>query len=112
MRRFFRCTAQYEFIFKKKLAYQKIADTNLCYGEGDKYLKKYLAIHTDAIFQPDKPVAGKIVMEVNEILNLNMRSLHKYDWVRSLNPVTHIHSEYLVFQITEQQADSLRKIYH
>ena len=101
-----------EFIFKKKLAYNKIADTNLCYGEGDKYLKKYLAIHKDAIFQPDRPVAGKIVMEVNEILNLNMRSLHKYDWARSLSPTTHIHSEYLVFQITEQQADSLRKIYH
>jgi hypothetical protein len=100
-----------EFISNKKLAYKKIADTNLCYGEGDKYLKKYLSNHKDAIFQPDKPVAGTVVMEVNEILNFHMRSLHKYDWVRSLDPAAHIHSEYLVFRVTEQQADSLRKIY-
>ena len=100
-----------EFILNKKMAYKKIADTNLCYGEGDKYLKKYLADNRDAIFQPDKPVAGKIVLEVNELLNLNMRSLHKYDWAASLSPVTHIHSEYLVFQITKEQADSLQKVY-
>jgi len=101
-----------EFIINKKMAYKKIADTNLSYGEGDKYLKKYLANHRDAIFQPVRPVAGKIVMEVNEVLDLNMRSLHKYDWAASLSPVAHIHSQYLVFQISGEQADSLQKVYH
>jgi hypothetical protein len=34
-----------EFILEKKLAYKKVADTNLCYGEGEKYLKEYMAKH-------------------------------------------------------------------
>jgi len=101
-----------EFILEKKLAYKKIADTNLCYGEGEKYLKEYMAKHGEAIFQPGAPMPGKIVMEVNEMLNLNIASIHKYDWISSLQPIAHIHSQYLIFEVTAQQADSLQKIYH
>jgi 4-amino-4-deoxy-L-arabinose transferase-like glycosyltransferase len=98
-----------EFITDKKLAYKKIADTNLCYAEGQKFLKAYLATHPDAIYMPDKPVAGKVVFEVNEMLNLNIATVHKYDWARDLVPVDHIHSQYLVFNVTKQMADSLQK---
>jgi hypothetical protein len=100
-----------ELILEKKFAYKKIADTNLCYGEGKKYLAKYLTKHNDAIFEPGKPIAGKIVIEVNQMLNLHMASIHQYDWVSFLRPVTHIHSQYLVYKVTAQQADSLKKIY-
>ena len=58
---------------------------------------------------PDKPVAGKVVLEVNEMLNLNIATVHKYDWARNLIPVDHIHSQYLVFNISTQMADSLQK---
>jgi hypothetical protein len=101
-----------EFIPAKKFAYKKIADTNLCYGEGERYLKEYMANHENAILRPDRPVPGKIVVEVNEMLNLNMPSIHKYAWISSLQPIAHIHSQYLVFEVTQQQADSLQKIYH
>jgi Dolichyl-phosphate-mannose-protein mannosyltransferase len=101
-----------EFILEKRSAYKRIADTNLCYGEGEKYLQEYMAAHRDAILQPNRPIPGKIVMEVNDMLNLNISSIHKYDWISSLQPVAHIHSQYLVFEVTKQQADSLQKIYH
>ena len=96
-----------EFIINKKLAYRKIADTNICYGEGAKYLQQYLAKNPGAIYSPERPTAGKIILEVNEMLNLNMASIHKYDWAKSLQPVDHIHSQYLVFDISQQTADSL-----
>jgi hypothetical protein len=101
-----------EFILNKKLAYKKIADTNLCYGEGNNYLEKYLAQNPDATLLPEKPVAGKIVMEVNEMLNMNIRTVGKYDWVHNLVPVDHIHSQYLIFEVTRSEADSLQKARH
>jgi hypothetical protein len=86
-----------EFILNKKLAYKKIADTNLCYGEGGKYLHAWMEKNKDAVYMPERPTKGKVVMEINEMLNLNIRTMHKYDWVRPLKPVGHIHSQYLIF---------------
>jgi hypothetical protein len=100
-----------EFITNKKMAYKKIADTNLCYGEGTKYLLNYLRENKDAVYLPDKIMPGKIVIEINEMLNLNIATMYKYDWVRSLKPVTHIQSQYMVFDISPAIADSLRKLH-
>ncbi len=98
-----------EFITDKKMAYRKLADTNICYGEGYVYLLQYLRGHKEAVYLPDKIQPGLIVMEVNEMLNLNIATAGKYNWVSTLRPVDHIHSQYLVFQISESQADSLQK---
>jgi hypothetical protein len=100
-----------EFILNKKLAFRKIADSNLCYGEGVKYLTQYLSKHKEALYLPDKPTSGKIIMEVNEMVNLNIKSQHKYDWIRSFHPVGHIHSQYLIFEVNPAVADSLKKIH-
>jgi hypothetical protein len=99
-----------EFIYDKKLAYKKIADSNLCYGEGAKFLEKYLRENNDAVYLPDKPMAGKIVMEVNEMLNMKIASIGKYDWPSDLKPVSHIHSQYLVYEVSKKEADSLSKL--
>jgi 4-amino-4-deoxy-L-arabinose transferase-like glycosyltransferase len=101
-----------ELILDKRLAYKKIADTNLCYGEGSTFLKEYLLKNPDAVYLAEKPVAGKVVFEVNEMLNLNIATVHKYDWVKSLEPVSHIHSQYLIFNVSTHTADSLKKIFH
>jgi len=101
-----------EFIRDKKMAYKKIADTNICYGEGEKYLRQYLHNNPDAKYMPQKIEPGKIVMEVNEMLDLDIATAGKYNWTKYLTPVNHIHSQYLVFDVTEAAADSLKKIYH
>jgi len=100
-----------EFIVNKKLAYKKIADTNICYGEGDKFLKDFLKKQPGAVYMPEKPTAGKVVLEINEMLNLNIAAAHKYDWAGSLMPVDHVHSQYLVFDVEKATADSLQKKY-
>ncbi len=96
-----------EFIVNKKMAYTKIADTNLCYGEGIVYLQEYLEQHPDAQYLPGQMHAGKIIMEVNEMLNLNINTMKKYDWARKFVPEDHIHSQYLIFNITPAMIDSL-----
>lgn len=100
-----------EFILDKKLAYKKFADSSLGYGEAKNYLSEYLRQHDKAIFQPEKPMAGEIIMPASEIVNLNIATMHKYDWVRSLKPVGHIHSQYLIFDVSSRVADSLQKLY-
>jgi len=100
-----------ELITDKKMAYKKIADTNLCYGEGGKFLMEYRNRHPEASYLPEKISPGKIVMEVNEMLNLNIATMGKYDWVRGLTPSGHIQSQYLIFEVSRVQADSLRKVH-
>lgn len=100
-----------EFITNKKMAYTKIADTNLCYGEGKKYLSAYLGRHPEAKYMPAEITSGKIVMEVNEMLNLDIGTMGKYDWVRAFEPSDHIHSQYLIFDVKEKQADSLKAVH-
>jgi len=58
-----------------------------------------------------KELYDKIVMEVNEMLNLNIATMGKYDWVRGLTPSGHIQSQYLIFEVSRVQADSLRKVH-
>jgi len=96
-----------EFVWNKKMAYKKLADSNLCYGEGGKFLQKYLARNPDAVLMPERPVAGKIVMEVNEMLNKDIKTIGKYDWVNKLTPVDHVHSQYLVFNVSQGFVDSV-----
>lgn len=98
-----------EFLPDKKMVYRSIADTNICYGEGLLYLKRYLMKHPSAVVNPPKPVAGLVIIEVNELLNQNIKTMHRYDWAVNLLPSDHIHSQYLVYDISTKQVDSLVK---
>ncbi len=89
-----------EFILDKKNAWKKIADTNLCYREGGNYLHAYLATHKNAVYEPAEPVSGLVVVEVNDYLGIQENSRDgRYDWLRGLEPVGHIHSQYLIFDV-------------
>ena len=100
-----------EFIPNKKYAYKKLADSNICYGEGKKYLNQFLEANKTAVYLPDRPQGGKVVMEINEMLNMNIATINKYNWARNLKPSGHIHSQYLIFDINPAMADSLQKLY-
>ncbi len=87
-----------EFILQKKNAYKKIADTNLCYREGRRYLNEYLATHKNAVYRPKGPVSGLVVVEVNDFLGIQENSIDStYQWLKDYEPVDHIHSQYLIF---------------
>jgi hypothetical protein len=100
-----------EFIINKKYAYKKLADSNICYGEGKKYLNQFLETNKTAVYLPGRPQAGKVVMEINEMLDMNIATINKYNWAKNLKPSGHIHSQYLIFDISKAMADSLQKLY-
>ena len=89
-----------EFILDKKNAYKKIADTNLSYREGRNWLDQYLEQHKSAIYEPDSPRSGTVIVDVNNFLGLQDDSVRgKYDWLKPYEAVGHIHSQYLIFEI-------------
>jgi hypothetical protein len=89
-----------EFILQKKNAYKIIADTNLCYREGRRYLNEYLATHRDAVYRPKGPVSGLAVVEINDFLGIQEDSIDStYQWLKGYEPEDHIHSQYLIFNI-------------
>jgi hypothetical protein len=89
-----------EFILQKKNVYRKIADTNLCYREGRRYLNEYLAAHKNAVYAPQGPTSGIVVVEVNDFLGIQDNSIDStYIWLKDHEPVDHIHSQYLIFDI-------------
>jgi hypothetical protein len=90
-----------EFLWNKKLVYRKISDTNITYGEGKKFLDNWMKKNPGAVFQPDSPVTGKVVIDGGYLNNLHIQAMHKFDWIRSLEPVDHIHSQYLVFDVSQ-----------
>lgn len=104
-----------EFIMDKKMVYKKLADTNLNFDEGISFLKSYLEKNKDAIFAPDSITAGKIVLDANRLLGFNwgnnLEHRSEFIWAKDLIPVDHIHSQYLIFDITPKMADSLKNIY-
>ena len=104
-----------EFILDKKMVYKKLGDTNLDFWEGQNFLKSYLEKNKDAIFAPDSIIAGKIVLDANRMLGLNWglyeSNKFKFIWAKDLIPVDHIHSQFLIYDITPTMADSLRNIY-
>ena len=103
-----------EFIMDKKMVYKKLGDTNLSFNEGGFFLKSYLEKNKDAIVAPGSIMAGKIVLDANGVLGLNSGAKGKryeFIWAKDLIPVDHIHSQFLIYDITPKMADSLRNIY-
>ena len=102
------------FYGKKKMVYKTLADTNIGYGEGRKFLQAYLEKNPAAILAPDSIVPGKIVLDANRVLGLNTNLgeyAYQFIWAKDLIPVDHIHSQYLIYVITPKMADSLKSVY-
>ena len=55
------------------------------------------------------------MLDANRLLGLNAGGSSEYPfkfiWAKDLIPVDHIHSQYLIYDITPKMADSLKIIY-
>ena len=103
-----------EFLPNKKMAYKTLGDTNIGYREGEKFRIAYQEKNPDVIFAPDSIIPGRIMLDANRVLGLN-KNMNEYAfqfiWAKDLIPVDHIHSQYLIYDITPKMADSLKSIY-
>jgi hypothetical protein len=91
-----------EFVLDRKLAYRRLADSNLDWRGNEWYLAEYLRRHPGTIVDPRKPQAGRIVVPVNALVGVN-RNPEEYRWLRErFAPVDHIAYSLLVYDVPKE----------
>jgi len=91
-----------EFVLDRKMAYRRLADSNLDWRGNQYYLGQYVRHHPDTIVDPRKPQAGRIAVPVNALVGVN-RNPEEYRWLREhFEPVDHIAHSYLVYDVPKE----------
>ncbi len=89
-----------ELVIDKKDVYKIFADSNLDWGQGKEYLKKFLKNNKGIEIPGPVPKAGKFIVSSNDYIGLN--SYPDITWLRRFKPVDEVYFSYLLFDITEQ----------
>jgi hypothetical protein len=95
-----------EFVLPKRNAYKFMADSNIDYRQSYFWLQRYLKEHPTVRLATHEPVAGKVIVNVNDYLDLNNE--HKFRWLQHFEPVAQIQHSYLLFNVTEKDLKTIR----
>lgn len=85
-----------EFIFDKKNAYKVMADSNLDWGQGEKFLEKYLASHKEVKRAEDGEGEGTYIVGMSEYVGYRDP---KVEWIRKYKPFDHVYFSYLLIKV-------------
>ena len=94
-----------ELILDRKDIVKYLADSNVDWGQNDRYVEAYIQawqgpeqIH----FKPDGPVNdGIVVVSVNDVAGIDPRHPTKYDWLKDYHEsVAHVAYSWLVYRIS------------
>jgi 4-amino-4-deoxy-L-arabinose transferase-like glycosyltransferase len=86
-----------ELVPNRSLSYRVLADSNLDWGQAEWYLGKYLEAHPEAIYDPETPVTGTIVVPVNDLVGITIKP-KIYQWLRNhYKPVGTVAYAYLIY---------------
>ncbi len=83
-------------------AWKYFADSNLDWGQEDRYFEEYWREHPELVVEPVTPTTGKIAVYAS---SLNMFHYHEYQWLRKLNkePIEEIGFVWLIFDIKPEE---------
>jgi hypothetical protein len=103
-----------EFIPRRIDLYKYFADSNLDWGQSDKYVARYIkktaSIDKKIYLTPDHPVEGIVIVNANALLDIFEPKRDKFAWLREqFDPIDHIAYNWLVFDTTDMNT---RKSYH
>ncbi|HSC37052.1 MAG TPA: hypothetical protein VLD19_04245, partial [Chitinophagaceae bacterium] len=87
-------------VHDKKMAYRYFADSNLNWGQRQVAVKKFLREHPSFIFEPASPVAGTIVVDINNLTGI--KNTEQFRWLREQHiPVGTFEDCYLIYDIKD-----------
>ena len=96
-----------ELVPDRTQAYRILADSNLDWGQYGNYLEEYRAREPGSVFEPDKPVAGTILVRANMLVGI-LGDPNRYRWLREhFRPVGHIAHGILVYRVTPEELAAL-----
>jgi hypothetical protein len=100
-----------ELVYDRRAAYKVLADSNIDWGQGRPYLQRYLEQYPAAQVHPEKPVAGRVVVDVNHLTGI-VGDPSRYAWLReNFFPSTTIAHAYLVYDVSADELEALSPSY-
>lgn len=96
-----------ELVPDRTQAYRILADSNLDWGQYGDYLEEYRAREPGSVFEPDKPVAGTILVRVNMLVGV-LGGPGRFRWLREhFTPTGHIGHGILIYRVTPAELDAI-----
>jgi hypothetical protein len=100
-----------ELVYDRRNAYKILADSNIQWGQSRHYLTQYLKQHPALHVAPERPVAGRIVVEVNQLTGVT-EDPTRYAWLReNLLPSETIAYSYLVYDVSPAELEEISRSY-
>ncbi len=98
-----------ELVYDRRYAYMILADSNIDWGQSRNDLTEYLNRYPSTQVHPQKPLAGRIVVRVNELTGLT-KDLIRYAWLRdNLRPSETIAYSYLVYNVSSAELAAISR---
>ena len=96
-----------EIVYDRRYAYKFLADSNIDWGQSERYLVQYLERYPDTHVRPEKPVAGRVVVNVNQLTGI-VGDAERYAWLReNFFPLATIAHAYLVYDVSAAKLEAL-----
>ena len=100
-----------ELVYDRRSAYGFLADSNIDWGQGERYLAQYLKQYPETQIRPEKPVAGRIVVNVNHLTGI-VGDAERYAWLReNFFPSATIAHAYLVYDVSPEKLEATSSYY-
>jgi len=95
-----------ELVPDRTQAYRILADSNLDWGQYGSYLEEYRAREPGSVWEPDKPVAGTILVRANMLVGV-LGDPNRFRWLREhFRPVGHVAHGILVYRVTPAELEA------
>jgi 4-amino-4-deoxy-L-arabinose transferase-like glycosyltransferase len=98
-----------ELIYDRRYGYKILADSNIDWGQSKTFLTQYLERYPETQVEPDSPVAGRIVVRVNQLTGVTGDPA-RYAWLRdNLLPSETIAYSYLVYNVSPAELEAISR---
>jgi 4-amino-4-deoxy-L-arabinose transferase-like glycosyltransferase len=98
-----------ELVPDRTQTYRILADSNLDWGQYGDYLEEYRAREPGSVWEPERPVAGTILVRVNMLVGV-LGDPERFRWLRErFQPVGHVAHGILVYRVTPAELVALEQ---
>ncbi|MBN2490575.1 MAG: glycosyltransferase family 39 protein [Planctomycetes bacterium] len=100
-----------ELVLDRKMAYRVLADSNLDWGQNEKYAFEYVRRHPGTHLNPKIPFPGRALISANILLGIEKPAEYPHNWWlrQNLQPVAHVAYSYLVVVIPPEAVHEILK---
>ncbi|MEQ1799910.1 MAG: hypothetical protein ABL872_18280, partial [Lacibacter sp.] len=92
-----------ELIEDKTTANEYVGASNLNFGHGNLFYKKYMREHKDVKWVTERPEVGIFLITVDDYMDIWNK--HQYDWITSFKPIGHVAHSALLIRVTEKDIE-------